>query len=390
MSINYQKKVNTFSISAISYLPAILREHKSGWLIEYYVEHPVTHRFIRKTMKMNHVTKRFKSKLEARRHINKIINNLNIRLSTGWNPLFTDENIRLYTSVEDVCNSFLIEKKKDTRVDTIRSYSSFVSIFSTWLNGKGNIGYFSLINRVTISQFMDYVYMERNVSPRSYNNYVKIGRALFNWAKAKCYTNNNPFDFIQLKKKEKKKRILVPSESRQQIIRYLHEKMPNYMILLKLEYNALIRPNEIRNLKVFNTDLINGTITVESSVAKNHNERIITMTPDLVADFEKMNLSQYNKQFYLFSHNFVPGKERVGPRYYSDFWVKMRNDLNLPTEMQLYSLRDTGIFEMLKSGIDSLSVKQHADHHSLEMTSIYSDHVDPNLAKIIREKSPTF
>jgi site-specific recombinase XerD len=45
---------------------------------------------------------------------------------------------------------------------------------------------------------------------------------------------------------------------------------------------------------------------------------------------------------------------------------------------------------MLKTGIDPLSVKQHADHHSLEMTTIYSNHVDPNLAKIIREKAPAF
>ena len=30
---------------------------------------------------------------------------------------------------------------------------------------------------------MDYVYTERNVSVRSYNNYVKTGRVVFNWTK---------------------------------------------------------------------------------------------------------------------------------------------------------------------------------------------------------------
>jgi site-specific recombinase XerD len=72
------------------------------------------------------------------------------------------------------------------------------------------------------------------------------------------------------------------------------------------------------------------------------------------------------------------------------YWAKLRKKLGLPEEMQQYSLRDSGIFEMLKSGIDPLSVKQLADHHSLEMTTIYSNHVDPNLQKIIVENAPKF
>jgi site-specific recombinase XerD len=48
------------------------------------------------------------------------------------------------------------------------------------------------------------------------------------------------------------------------------------------------------------------------------------------------------------------------------------------------------MFEMVKGGIDPLSVKQLADHHSLKMTDIYTNHVDPNLQKIIVENSPKF
>lgn len=58
--------------------------------------------------------------------------------------------------------------------------------------------------------------------------------------------------------------------------------------------------------------------------------------------------------------------------------------------MQLYSLRDTGIYDMLKSGIDDLTVMQHADHSTLEMTTIYGNHQDPNLINLINEKAPKF
>ena len=68
----------------------------------------------------------------------------------------------------------------------------------------------------------------------------------------------------------------------------------------------------------------------------------------------------------------------------------MRDRLNLPLEMQMYSFRDTGIHEMLKSGIDDLSVMQHADHANLQMTTLYGNHFDPNLNNLIYEKAPKF
>ena len=68
----------------------------------------------------------------------------------------------------------------------------------------------------------------------------------------------------------------------------------------------------------------------------------------------------------------------------------MRTALGLPDTMQLYSLRDTGINEMLKVGIDPLSVMQHADHHDLSMTTRYANHVDPKLVETISTKAPAF
>lgn len=57
--------------------------------------------------------------------------------------------------------------------------------------------------------------------------------------------------------------------------------------------------------------------------------------------------------------------------------------------MQLYSLRDTGFFDKIKSGIDPLTVMQAADHHDLAMTTHYANH-DPNMVRIISEDSPDF
>ena len=392
MSISEVKKSIVKSGIAPNFLPAVLREYKSGWIVEYYVEHPISHKLERKKIRLSKLVSRYKSVKDARAHASKIVAAFNIKLSTGWNPFFSDEDARLYTSINIVCEAFLKEKEKELRQDSMRAYSSFILIFSNWLNDFVSVEYLSMINKTIIARFMDYVYNQRNVSAVTYNNYVKLGRALFNWAKEKCYTKENPFDNVKVKPKAQKKRIIIPSDFREVIANYLLSTPgeQNYLISLKLIYSALLRPSEIRKIKIENVNLSNKSIVVPSDVSKNKKQRVVPLTDDLIESLKSLNLSSYPTSYYVFGNGFKPNSTILTVSYMYKHWSKLRKKLNLPEQMQQYSLRDTGIFEMLKSGIDPLSVKQHADHHSLEMTTIYSNHIDPNLAKIIREKSPTF
>ena len=392
MPVSEVKKEIVKSCLTSNFLPAMLREYKSGWIVEYYAENPLTKKLERKKLRLNKLVSRYKSVKDARMHASKIVMAINIRLSTGWNPFFTDDDARLFTSIDVVREKFLQEKTKELREDAMRSYSSLAAIFSKWLKTATNIEYFSMINRITAVKFMDYVYSERNVSARSYNNYIKFCRCFFNWAKEKCYTKENPFESIRTKMKEEKKRIIIPQDTRLQVVDYLlsSPEERNYLIALKLVYSVLLRPAEIRKIKIENVNLINKTITIPSSVSKNKKQRIVSLTDDVAASLESLNLHTYPASYFVLGQGLIPNSVILSNTYLLRRWVKIREKLNLPPEMQLYSLRDTGIFDMLKSGIDPLSVKQHADHHSLEMTTLYANHADPNLAKIIREKSPTF
>ena len=49
----------------------------------------------------------------------------------------------------------------------------------------------------------------------------------------------------------------------------------------------------------------------------------------------------------------------------------MRPGCGFPMELQFYSLKDTGITNMVSSGVPLPSVQQQADHSSVAMTSIY-------------------
>lgn len=425
------------AVNATHYLPAALQKYPSGWLIDYYVENPATQKLQRKKIKLMRVMSRFSNKTAAVRHVNSIVAALNIRLASGWNPfLFTSDNtepvpvfeavnvsktlpvtqvlaegttqgeciiitpkveikpteeeLRMQTPFSEVCKKFLDEAMKEKRPDTIRSYSSFIGIFSSWLKTRIKDAKCVEINGCIIADFMDYVYNERKVSCTTYNNYIKMGRAVFNWMVDKYYIPKNEFNNVKLKKKEKKSRILIDDETKVKIKKHLQQTKPNYLIICKLIYNTLLRPKEIRMLKVSDILLEQKAIRVRGEVAKNEKERIVPLTQELVDDLKRLGVDKAKADYYVFSKDLCPGKKRISDGYMGKYWDRMRTKLKFSKNMVLYSFRDTGMTDMIKGGIDPLSVMQLADHHSLAMTTIYSNHVDPNLQKIIVENAPKF
>ncbi len=103
-----------------------------------------------------------------------------------------------------------------------------------------------------------------------------------------------------------------------------------------------------------------------------------------------MHLERYPEDYYLFGPELIPDKISCGEARFRKEWMKIRRDLKLPNEMQLYSLRDTGIFELLKSGVDSLFVMQHAGHRDLSMTTRYANHQDVHLTEKIYKNAVEF
>lgn len=372
------------------YLPAILKEYASGWIIEYSAEHPVTKELTRKQIRLQRIVKRYPRIKDARLHCNRIVANLNTQLAGGWNPFFEAEDARMYELLSDVIEKFLTEKKKELRKSTLRSYVSFAKILGEWVDKQTPGLICSLFTQLYAVRYTDHIYNQRNVNMTTYNNHVKMGRAMFNWLKEKCYTKQNPFELVKLKPKSKKTRVIIPPEIRKTIIADLETNSPLLLLICKLVYVSLIRPNEVALLRVCDIDLINRNIKVVNSVAKNKKTRFAAMNEELINEFKEMNLNQYPSNYFLFGYDLVPTEKGVGECYYSKRWAKLRKRIDLPMEMQMYSLRDTGINEMLKAGIDDLSVMQHADHSSLAMTTLYGNHFDPNLNTLIHDKAPRF
>ena len=374
----------------ISYLPASLKYTAHGWTIEYRVFNPAFNAMERRVIKMNRIRKKYSRVSDFKAYCADVITRLNTQLATGWNPFEGYAgNSRELTPINAVLDKYLVDKAGDVRPDTLINYRSFVKVFKEWV--EKNYGQIAIsgFNRVMATNFMDFIVQEKGLHGRSYNNRLKQARAFFTYAIEKYYCTENPFAAIKTKREDPKKRILIPHEVRKAIYKYWSERNENYIVLCELVFSALIRPKECWRLHVSDLMLADRYIEVSEDDSKTHYRRSPSLTPELITRLEKMT-RRANKSDYLFSDGYMPGKKQIAYSRFRKDWQDMRDALGLPDEMQLYSLRDTGINEMLKAGIDPLTVMQHADHHDLSMTTRYANHVDPHLVETISQKAPRF
>lgn len=380
----------TNSQPLITYLPASLKHTAHGWTIEYRVFNPALNAMERRVIKMNRIRKKYSRVSDFKAYCADVVARLNTQLASGWNPLDGNvRNSRELTPINAVLDKYLVDKQGDVRPDTLINYRSFVKVFKEWVtNNVGNIAV-SSFNRVMATNFMDYIMQDRGLRGRSYNNRLKQARAFFSYAIEKLYCTENPFATIKTKREDGKKRILVPNDVRKKIYQYWKKRNENYIVLCELVFSALIRPKECWRLHVSDLMLSERYIEISEDDSKTHYRRSPSLTPELVSRLEKMT-HHADKSDYLFSEGYRPGKKQMAYSRFRKDWQDMREVLGLPDEMQLYSLRDTGISEMLKGGIDALSVMQHADHHDLSITTRYANHADPHLVETISAKAPRF
>ncbi len=374
---------------SVSYLPAILKNNKHGWQIEYHAMDPVDSKLKRHVTKLNKLRKRYSRLSDFRVHCYDIINTINAKLAGGWTPFGENHNSRMLTPINMVVTDYLKEKEAELRPDTIRSYKSFCKGFLAWTDVTVRNCQIGLFNKVLAVRFMDHCFHDRGLHGRSWNNQLKAARALFSWAIEKCYAKENPFASIRPKREDPKKRILVPSDYRSKIVTWCEEHNPEFLIVCELIFTALIRPKELRMVRIEDVFLDQHYIYIKAEIAKTHYARCSSLSPELEFRISKM-IEGASPGWYLIGDGYKPAARPIAAARFRKEWDALRKALDLPQEMQLYSLRDTGINEMLKSGIDPLTVMQHADHHDLSMTTRYANHADPLLVETISSRAPGF
>lgn len=354
------------SVPYVTFRPAEYRKGKESYIF-FYALNPVSNKLERKRIKVNHVG----NSATRDRYAKILCHQINEKLFSGWNP-FIEKMQAKGVTISAAIDRFIAAKSKSSREKTISSYKSFVKTFKTWID-ENNFGdrFCVLFDRLMIVQYMEWVDNTKELSNRSYNNYVDFMVTLFDFFVMKGWIKKNPVVGIESRKVDKKTRTTISKEDRAKIKSYFQSRIPNYYYTMQLCYRLFIRPLEISKIRISYIDTENGFLRIPSDVAKNHNERVLALPDELLEYFRR--ISDLPGEWYVFSdHNtYAPGAKYMAPTRYAERWNEMRTELNLPKSYQFYSLKDTGITEMLEAGVPAKFVKELADHHSLEMTEKY-------------------
>jgi len=382
--------LNQFPTLYASYKPAQLKCLSTGWYVEYYVVNPLTRLMERKKFRLNNLRSRCRTITEFKVQANTIVCQLNVKLAQGWSPFaeYSEDNAA-NIPIEVMTERYLKDVEKDLRPETLRSYSSFCRMLNAWCDEKAPSMLLKDFTDVLAVRYMDEQRSARNWSNATYNNNLVNAQAFFTWCVKKKYIKENPFYGIQKKKKEHKKRELVRGDARTIIRNYFMQYNPNYLLICELVFQSLIRPAEIARLRVHHVNLEKKIITLPGEITKTKFDRNAVLNDELVEILRK-SLAYANPNDFLVSRGYRPGAEALSTKMYRKTWAKMRKDCELPETMQLYSLRDTGIVSLFDNGADANTVKAAADHHNLNITSIYCDHVDEEVVAKVREHAPTF
>lgn len=368
--------------------PAQLKETKTRWYIDYYVLHPETGVMVRKIIKLN----RIKNITERRRFAKKTIQEINQKLHDGWNPFLVSEAPNSFIRLDLAIDQFLKSKIKELRDKSVDSYNSFTKTLLDWCKKYFKKDIFLVtFDDNTALKFMDYVYFDKKVANTTFNNYLRFFSGLFNWFVARKMYKSNPFAGIRVKKSAQKRRIKIDLEHRESIKKYLEQTNKPYLFVCLLAYGCLIRRSEATKLKVGDINFNNQTILVSGEIAKSGRTRVATIPNYLMPLIYELNIDKANKKNYLISKkDFTNGTIIMHPKRISDCFTKMRVALKLPQNISFYSLRDTGIIQMLDDGISPQKVQMQADHSSLEITSIYARHSNASGEQQIKDKTSDF
>ena len=372
----------------LDYYPARLSDKGDTWYVSFYAYCPAKKGLKRKRVKVN----RGGNAKQRRELARRMIIEINNKLSSGWSPWVNQDGGCGMHRLADALDAWDKYASRDFEPTTTRHYTRAAADIRNWMIGvkqKPDMLAFEL-DAAAASAFMQHIDRRSSYAPTSYNNLLTIYRIIARWMIERRYLSINPFDAIVKRKQREKNRQPMPAEIRAELVAYLITENPRFLCVMMLIYYCFLRPKEIALLKGEHFDLQAKTLRLEGSIAKNDKTSLRTLPPALCSLL--VQIMPEDRGLYLFGYEsgyqFSASQTPAKSYAFSGYWAKMREKFGFDMCYKLYSLKDTGIIELLKAGVSPEDVRAQADHHSLAMTTVYSMHARPGSIGAIIDNSP--
>jgi integrase/recombinase XerD len=373
----------------VDFKPAELKLTKE-WMIVYYSKNPLTNKLERIRIRVPSMT----SNAERLKHAKRIIIEINIKLASGWSP-FIEQAGSTYKTFQSSVDDFLSTIKKQVkdnvaRPDTLRTYNSNLNLLQQYVKEKKlNIVFALELNKNFCVNYLDWIYIERESSPRTRNNHLGFLRLFSSFLIGRGVLNENPTLGIKNMKLLAKKRQIFPEKVKQTIYEELVTYNNGFHTVCMATYFCFIRNTELGKIKVWNFNFNENTIFINKEISKNKKDETITI-PSQFLEAIKKHVADSPSDYYVFSSDqFKPGLKKMPVRKIGSAWEALRDKLKLETIYQFYGLKDTGITDLLNSGVPAIKVRDQARHYDIKITEMYAQRKD-SFDSIIQNAAITF
>ena len=366
-----RKRKGTSLYDVVTYTLPKLHTGKN-WYVDFKCYDPLEGSMKRKKFMLDSITKISERKKRA----TEIITVTTQRLRNGWNPwaeATTDRQCANFVYVTEIYNKYLekLTSAKTLKQKTLYDYQSRLNMLLEYNNSRHlPIMYMYQFDQAYISDFLDYILLDRDASARTRNNYRTWLSTFCTWLKEKKYIEDNPTDKIRSLAEETKFRSALTKEDLAQLHEYLKETNKHFLLACQMEYYTFIRPDELTGIKIQDIYLQEQKIFVSSQISKNRRDGMVGLNKGLILKMVELGVFKSPGNYYLFGRDFRPSQKKADSRIFREEFLKVRKALKWPDSYQFYSLKDSGIRDLANAeGI--VVARDQARHTDISTTNKY-------------------
>lgn len=338
-----------------------------SWYVDFTAHDPATGTMRRKKYMLDSIAK----VTERRKRAHELIESLMKMLRSGWSPWVNVDDNRGYTLLEDALQKYEKWLEKQPKLKTRQSYSSKLNVLREYINSQViPPKYVYQFSASFVSDFLDWLYLDREVTGRTRNNYRGWCSSLAAYFIEREYISTNPVSKIKNVSEDAKKRQPLTPQMLQSLRTYLLPRNMIFLLACMMEYYTMIRPTELVHLKISDISLKEQSVFVSAEYSKNKRDGKVGLNEEIIKLMLDIELFKNPGDYYIFGDKLRPCRKIASSEVFRREWKKLRKALRWSDAYQFYSLKDSGIRDLANAkGI--VIARDQARHTDISTTNKY-------------------
>ena len=266
-------------------------------------------------------------------------------------------------------------KLKNNKDEVARKRRTLIRFFDWASNKYGVIDYPSEITKEMAQTFSDYLIEDEGLQNKTHNNLISQVHHFFEIGQDREFIDSsvkNPFSKVDnLQTSYGEKNIPYSDKQIKKLKPYIQETDYYLWQFICFIYYALMRPSEIKRIRIKDIDLENNILRIPSAQSKSKKYDTLPLASALVKEIKAMNIQQYSQDYYLFSRGRKPSSTPMSSNYTSDKYRPIKKKFNLSEDYTIYAFKHTAVCKWYKKDKDIVRIQKMCRHTNIEMTARY-------------------